>query len=86
MPDMEKFVHVMTCLNDLIERNAIEPLSALDKEAFYYEMLLLRGSSETITPSWSGYKMPFITWLSMLKKPWMITPNDNFNISVLWYL
>ena len=77
MTDQEKFNYAVYCLANFIGRNKLEPYTDLEKEAFYYEMLLLSGPVEKLGKPLSGsYKPDFGKWIHSLVMPWCHHPDD----------
>ena len=65
MTDEEKYNYILGISNVFLNRNEVQPYSELEKEAFYYKMLLLRGPASEESPE-EGYKYLFLAWLVAL--------------------
>ena len=68
MTDSEKFDYIMKRGLQTITKHGLKPISLEEKEAFFYEMLLLKMPMGLIAPAVkSGYKLVLLPWLTTLK-------------------
>ena len=86
MTDEEKFDYAITQIHTLCIKDSSLPYSYLDKEAFYYRLLLLRGPVDMTALPFGSLKGVLKGWLVSLKPYYMISVDDKKVITQMQYL
>ena len=70
MTNSQKFEYVMERVDKFIASNAEHPYTPLEKEAFCYEMLLLKGPAQAFDNiGFDFYRSLLVNWLLSLEFP-----------------